>query len=214
MKTRLVLLAAALVVSFTAFSQVGRPSFGIRAGVNFQNLNGKDSDDDRLENSLKVGFNVGVVGEVPIAEDFYIQPGVLYSTKGAKLDVSNDKVNIGYIEIPINLLYKPVLGEGRLLMGFGPYVAFGINGKIKGDGVDEKIKFDSETSITEFAPLTLKRFDAGANLLFGYEFTQRLSAQLNAQLGLVNIYPDITGLPTDLGTLKNTGFGISLGYRL
>ncbi|MDD3742623.1 MAG: hypothetical protein PHX54_03260 [Lentimicrobiaceae bacterium] len=57
----------------------------------------------------------------------------------------------------------------------------------------------------------VKPFDAGANFLFGYEFEGGLSAQLNAQWGLLDIMPDY-GVDTK-ATLKNTGFGISLGYR-
>lgn len=213
MKTKIMLLSAALLVSFYSFSQVGRPSFGLRAGVNFQNLNGKDAGDDRLENNLMVGFNAGVNVEVPIAQDFYLQPGVLYSVKGAKLEDAgaDNKVKIGYIEIPINLVYKPMLGQGNLLMGFGPYVAFGINGKIG----DSDINFENEIALAEYPPMTIKRMDAGANLLFGYEFNRKLSAQLNAQLGLLNLNPELTNAGGfDMGTLKNTGFGISLGYRL
>jgi len=217
MKTKLILIVAAICMSAVTFAQVGRPAFGLRAGVNFQNLNGKDENDDNLENDLKTGFHVGVTGDIPFAQDFYIQPGLLYSTKGAKIEGSDVKVNIGYLEIPINLLYKPLLGEGRLLMGFGPYVAFGINGKLKNDNAEEDIKFSSEVSATDPDPdFTIKRFDAGANLLFGYEFTQRLSAQLNAQLGLLNIAPEYTDTPNidvERGTIKNTGFGVSLGYK-
>ena len=40
-------------------------------------------------------------------------------------------------------------------------------------------------------------------LLFGYMFTPKISAQLNAQLGLVNIQQD----PPGDATVKNTGFG-------
>lgn len=63
-------------------------------------------------------------------------------------------------------------------------------------------------------PLTAycKRVDAGGNLLFGYEFSNKFSAQLNAQLGMVKINTKVEN-PTDNAKYKNTGFGISLGYR-
>jgi hypothetical protein len=217
MKTKIVILFAMLFASVAAFSQqLGKTTIGIRAGVNFQNLNGKDEDDDRLSNDLKVGFNVGVNAEVPIAQDFYVQPGLLYSTKGAReKDVSGDedaKVNIAYLEVPINLLYKPVLGQGHLLMGFGPYIAFGVGGKLKVGDVDTDVEFDNDVSLAEVTSgVHFKRMDAGANLLFGYELSNNLSAQINAQLGLVNIQPEVEG--NKLGTTKNTGFGVSLGYR-
>ena len=193
----------------TTSTELGNTTFGIRAGINFQNLNGKDASDRNLKNKMKVGVNIGANAEIPVAEDFYVQPGLLFSTKGAKIENTDTKVNLSYLEIPINLLYKPVLGDGNLLLGFGPYIGFAVGGKIG----DTDIKFEKEVSQAEAATGAYsKRFDAGANLLVGYELSSRISAQLNAQLGLVNIQPKVTGLDTDAKT-KNTGFGISIGYR-
>src|SRR5687768_33723 len=127
MKTKALLLA--LATTALAFSTKAQTTFGIRAGVNFQNINGEDPDGDDLDFKLKTGFNIGVNAEIPVAPDFYVQPGVLFSTKGAKSKVDDDaKVKLSYIEVPINFLYKPVLGTGKLLLGIGPYVAFAVGG--------------------------------------------------------------------------------------
>ena len=77
-------------------------------------------------------------------------------------------------------------------------------GNVKGGNTDIDIEFGNGDGET-------KRFDAGANLLAGYEFSNRFSFQLNAGLGLINMYnrPD----DDNETTLKNTGFGVSLGYR-
>jgi Outer membrane protein beta-barrel domain len=190
-------------------------SFGARAGVNFQNINGRDGLDNKLENKLVPRFHAGVNAELPLADGFYVQPGVLFSTKGTKFKGSNTVLNLSYIEVPINLLYKPELGDGKLLLGFGPYIGFGVSGKLKPEnGNDRSITFKNEISLAEaISGNYLRSFDAGANLLFGYELSSQLSVQLNAQWGLVNIYPDIDGV-TDLKTrYANTGFGLSLGYR-
>jgi hypothetical protein len=56
--------------------------------------------------------------------------------------------------------------------------------------------------------------DAGANLLAGYEFSNRFSFQLNAQLGLTKINPEYEGATNDKTSAKNTGFGFSVGCRL
>ena len=190
-----------------------KTTFGIRAGVNFQNITGKDDAGNKLDNKLKAGFNLGVNAEIPIAPEFYIQPGVLFTTKGAKAKGSDAKINISYIEVPVNFLYKPELGDGHLLLGVGPYIAFGVGGKVKGGGIDQDIKFKNEVTPSEaMAAPYLKRIDAGGNLLFGYELSNRFSAQLNAQLGLVKINPKITGV-SDNSKWHNTGFGVSVGYR-
>ena len=215
MKKQTLLLALA-TTAFALGSQAQSTTFGIRAGVNFQNINGKTYDDKDLNNKLKTGFNVGVNAEIPVAPDFYVQPGVLFTTKGAKDKDDDDiKVNLSYIEVPIYFLYKPMLGAGKLLLGIGPYVAFAVGGKFTdAGGKDHDFKFDNKITAAEY--LTdpyVKRMDVGGNLLFGYEMSSKLSVQLNAQLGLVKINPEIEGVSNDNTKWKNTGFGVSLGYR-
>lgn len=199
-------------ISVASYSQT---TFGIRGGVNFQNLNGKTSDGSKLENKLKVGVNAGVTADIPVvAPDYFVQTGLLFSTKGAKIDDfgnSSAKVNLSYIEVPITFLYKPTLGAGKLLLGVGPYIGFAVGGKVE----DQDISFDKEITLQQASSGTpyFKRFDAGGNVLFGYQFTPKLSAQLNAQLGLVNINPKIEGGLEGDAAVKNTGFGVSLGYQ-
>ncbi len=197
-------------------------SFGIRAGVNFQNINGKDADGHKLENDMMVGFNAGVNAEIPIAPDFFFQPGLLFSTKGAKEKTEilgttiTSSIHLSYLELPLNLVYKPLLGNGHLILGFGPYVGYGIAGKAKIEGADNSfesdIDFKNETSIAD-NNYVIRPLDAGANLFFGYEFANRLSFQLNTQLGLINIQPDYSGVDMGDAKMTNTGFGLSLGYR-
>ena len=67
------LLAAGLATSAGAQGT----AFGVRAGVNFQNINGKDANDDKLENDLITAFHAGVQVDIPIAPQFYFQPGLL-----------------------------------------------------------------------------------------------------------------------------------------
>lgn len=221
MKTKVIaLISACLLGTFITQAQstkatVGGTTFGIRAGVNFQNLNGQIAGND-LDNKIKVGFNGGVNAEIPLADEFYIQPGLLFTTKGAKADNNSDsKINISYLELPVNFLYKPILGAGKLLLGAGPYAGYALGGKFKGNNGDIDLEFDSKLTTAEAAKYfyTFKRFDFGANLLVGYEFSNKFSAQLNAQLGLANISPKVDGFDSDDYKTKNTGFGVSLGYR-
>jgi hypothetical protein len=221
MKTKVIaLIAACLLGTFIIQAQstktsVGGTSFGIRAGVNFQNLNGQFAGDD-LDFKIKTGFHVGVNAEIPLADEFYLQPGLLFSTKGGDWDDNNDtKTNISYLELPVNFLYKPILGAGKLLLGAGPYAGYAIGGKVKGDNGDTDLEFESDLPTGQALKYfyTVKRFDFGANLLVGYEFSNKFSAQLNAQLGLANISPKVDGFDSDDYKTKNTGFGVSLGYR-
>lgn len=212
MKTRiLIFFSAALLSSSCLFAQT---TFGVRGGVNFYSLNYKDEGGDKSTSKLKTGFNIGVNAEIPVGVDFYLQPGLLFTTKGGNSKFNDDdKVSISYLEIPVNFIYKPELGSGRILLGFGPYVAFGVGGKVHLDGSDSDIGFTNEIQADDELRLYVKRMDAGANFLFGYEWANRFSVQLNAGLGLVNISPKVEGADIGETSTKNTGFGLSVGYR-
>lgn len=218
MKAKIWALAlATTAMAMTSRAQVST-TFGLRAGVNFTNLNGEDANGDDLDYKIKTGFHIGVNAEVPIAPEFYLQPGVLFSTKGIKYDDDDDvTLNISYIEIPINFLYKPVLGTGKLLLGVGPYVGFGIGGKWENKDADMErdVKFENEITLTQYGSGDpyVKRLDVGGNLLAGYEFSNKFSIQLNAQLGMTDIASHVENDSDNDGKMKNTGFGVSLGYR-
>jgi hypothetical protein len=229
MKTRISLIV--VMVLGTIFSQAqenkspaGGTSFGLRAGVNFQNINGKDENDEKLKNDILTGFNIGLNAEIPVGVDFYFQPGLLYTIKGAKSEdvilgqPFNTTLKISYLELPLNFLYKPLLGTGHLILGFGPYVAFGIGGKATyeggGSSISEKIKFQKTVMNSDPADVVyIRPMDAGANMLVGYEFGNKVSFQLNTQLGLTKINPEYEGASNDKTSVKNTGFGFSVGYR-
>ncbi len=227
MKTRILSVIAILVLTATALE--AQVNFGIVAGPNFQNMVGKDADGDKITNGMIIGFHAGVKATIPVATDFYFQTGLLFSQKGSKNNLflygkkaaSEDYYNntrISYLELPLHLLYSPELGNGRLLLGFGPYVAYGITGKqtyTYGSREEIKIQFQNEIEMDEYTPgdeVYFRGFDAGADIFAGYEFAFGLYAQLNAQLGLLNIITDITEWDYD-PNLKNTGFGVSVGYN-
>ncbi len=189
-------------------------SIQIRAGANFTNLNGESGGDD-LNNKIKVGYHAGLEIPMMIAPEFYLQPGVLYTRKGAVDENNSDnKITLSYIEIPVNFVYKPMLGTGSLMLGVGPYMGIAIDGKDEVDDVESDINFENDiTALQDATGNYLRRLDFGGNLLVGYQFGNNLLFQVNAQLGMTNLLPDIDGQSPPSGNkVKNTGFGVSLGY--
>lgn len=221
----LILSVALLLISVSMVTAQmparGKMSFGILGGVNFQNLNGKDFSGNKLENDLMTGFHAGINLQIPVAPEFYFQPGLIFSVKGAKntqTSVTNT-VKLSYIELPLNVVYKGGLGNGYVLLGFGPYVGYGIGGKVTYESASVDVKRDIEfTNVVELSdPLTTpyyRSLDAGGNIFFGYEMVSGLFFHVNAQLGMTKINPEYKALPDDESIVKNTGFGLSLGYRL
>jgi len=199
---------------------IPRASFAVLGGVNLQNLNGKDIAGNTLENDMIIGYHAGVNLQLPVAPQFYLQPGLMVSTKGAKMEGSfiTAKYQLSYLELPLNFVYKAVLGNSYFMLGFGPYVAYGIGGKAIYEGGSTTIKTDIEfkNEVETGDPTTavyLKPWDAGANLFFGYEMSSGLFLQLNTQLGLININSKDNRIPDNDALLKNTGYGLSLGFR-
>lgn len=224
MKLIYIYIVAVLMLSSTiALAQGkerGRSSFGIIGGVNLQNLNGKDIEGTTLENDMIVGYHIGVNMQIPIAPDFYIQPGLLFTTKGAKNTTGGitSTYNISYAELPLNFMYKGMVGKGYIMLGAGPYLGYGVAGKTRIEGGPETIETDIEfTNVVEpgdpFTTTFFKALDAGANIFAGYEMAGGLFLQLNAQLGLLEINPEDQRLSSDASVIKNTGFGLSIGYR-
>ena len=189
------LLATFSVAAVPANAQAGR--FGINAGVNFANINGKDAKGTKL----KTGFQAGVTYDIGLADEFVLQPGVSYVQNGTKLDAFNSKLHLNYIQVPVTFQYQPALGTGNLLLGVGPYVGFGV-GKVKGSLFDDKV-----SSKSDWDDAGLKKVDAGGKLLVGYQLGMGLSFNLNANLGLANLSDDKDA------KFHNTSFGVTVGYK-
>jgi hypothetical protein len=224
MKTRLFTIAIILIISVSLAeaqtTEKGKISFGILGGVNLQNLTGLDHSGDKLTNDLLAGYHAGFNIQVPIAPEFYFQPGLLFSLKGAKNEAGaiTSTTNVSYIEMPLNLVYKGRLGNGYVMIGFGPYVAYGIGGKVTTTGggatLETDVTFQNEVALSD--PLLdtyFRTMDAGGNVFAGYEMAGGLFFQLNTQLGLLKVNPENAWFTDDKASLKHTGFGLSLGYR-
>jgi len=232
MKNKIILPILLMLCGIYATSQTTEPklavmgvsSFGIYGGVNFQNINGKSMAGDKLKNTMITKFHVGINEQIPVAPDFYVQIGLQYIGKGAKGDVpyntttESRELNLHYIELPINLLYKPILGTGHFILGFGPYVGYAFGGKaiFKGDVYNASPDILFEKEINQSNPNDLvyfKHLDVGANAFFGYEFSNSINLVFNSQIGLVDINSKNTAYPSSKLSEMNTGFGLSLGYR-
>ena len=222
MKTRLISIMMILMLSASFAMAQSSMSFGVLGGVNFQNLNGKDFNGDKLENDMILGYHAGVNVQIPIAPEFYFQPGLMFTTAGAKktntvlgTEITNT-IKLNYLQLPMNFVYKGALGNGFVLVGFGPYFGFGISGKDKTEGGSlsqtNDIKFKSTVEEGDDGTY-FKRFDAGANIFAGYQMASGLFFQLDTQFGLLKINPEYSGATDDKSSYKNTGFGLSLGYR-
>lgn len=229
MKNRKISILLIVLLSATiTFAQGGSGfNFAVLGGANLQNLNGKDLSGNKLDNDMLVGFHAGVNAQIRIAPEFYFQPGLMFATKGASYSATvlgvtgSSTTTLNYLELPLNVVYKASVGSGSIMLGFGPYLAYGLGGKSKlkvgGATTNFDVKFqntvDAKDILANPGTSYYRPFDAGANIFFGYETAMGIFLQLETQLGLLDINSDYKGVNMDKANTKNTGFGLSLGYR-
>jgi hypothetical protein len=206
-------------------------AIGVKAGVNFSNVMVKDENGNKETTQSTPGLLLGATVDILISGNFYIQPALLYTDRGFKQKTggyygmaNNFSVDVSYFQLPVNFLYKPKLGGGKLILGAGPYIGYGTGGTWKsdnpiiiGDIVTDnrgKVIFKNDFKDGEFGNyLYGKPIDYGANFLAGYEFFHKLSIQLDTQTGLANLQSEFSGVKRN-GSIRNIGFGFSVGYKL
>lgn len=116
------IMLALLFVSVAGFSYGQGFRFGPKAGVNISNYTGGNVKSDAL-----VGAHVGGLLSFGIGNVFSIQPEVLFSTQGAKMeDISGATQNkesykVNYVTVPVMLKLKSGAG---LYIEAGPQVSF------------------------------------------------------------------------------------------
>jgi len=165
-----------LHISLASYAQ----TVGLRAGMSLTNMSMKYDDESMSDDfKYKPGFLVGTTVDFPVSPVFAIETGLLFSSKGFKMEESDtymnetmeykSKLNLIYLDVPITLLGRLNIGDKtNLFLSTGPYLGFGLEGKAKteitSNGQTEKvendIKFGSDESEDD-----LKRFDYG--LVFG-----------------------------------------------
>jgi len=196
MKTSVKILVVITLVLSATYTQA-QTRFGIKGGLNFSTIAISGGGTTTTPDS-KIGFNLGAISEIPLATDFYLQPGLLFSTKGYKIG-SNLSVSTNNIEIPINALYKLNAGSVKVLGFAGPYIGYAVSGKGKYEGISSDIKFSGDNKV-------MNAFDLGLNFGAGVEIS---NFQITAQygLGLTNL-----AVNSDSFTMKNKVFGVSVAY--
>ena len=225
---KIILIAAIAVCSISSQAQV---SFGAQVGANL--AMGHTTNDDpltsayTLTNDPKVGFLIGVLGEVDFGKIAF-RPELNFIQKGSKSGYSgivfggydnSNKRTLNYIEIPLNVVYNLEIGKaGKVFFGLGPAIGIGLSGKDKLNDVDANgypitvkrdVKFDGkkDADATD-GKAHLKRLDVGASILAGYQLPMGLFAKLSYTYGFMDIDADT------YYKYKNRGFSICIGYML
>ena len=135
---------------------------GVKGGLNVSNL----YIDDVSDENARFGFNLGVYGQILSSDAFAIQPELLFSTKGSKIEYGGSlfdqtvKYNLSYLDLPVLAVFK--LGESAEIH-VGPYVGYLLGANISHDG-------DLGSGVDDIDKDNLKSFDYGLAGGFGLNF--------------------------------------------
>lgn len=205
-------------------------SIGLRGGYTIANLLFEQTGSP-LAGSSTSKLNSGhadLLLNIPLKGGLYLQPVIRYVTKGANFEHNNsgkpanvflsatNRIKVHYLELPVNLVYKIPVGFGKVTVGAGPYVAYGMNGRY-----NTAIEYNGQTiqknyQNIEFTDgdnaaatnMRLRRWEGGANCMLGLEFNNTLILGVNYSHGMSDLDK------TSHTTVKNQYLGISMGFLL
>ncbi len=176
------LLILVLFSAFTVFAQsakktvnpFGKPSFGVKAGLNFSNLSSGYEIANYLKSpATRLGPVIGAFFNLPLGQHFSFQPELSYSAEGANQDgqlgasstyVLIFETKLSYLNIPLLLQYH----TGGFYLEAGPQLGFlvGANETNKHPGTGQP----SETDLKGLLKGNAFSFDLGAGYYFGSHF--------------------------------------------
>lgn len=205
----------AFIIVITGFLTItdmsARTSFGLKTGLNIANLTGKDVDIVAEGLKSKLGINGGVFVNLGISNVFSIQPELLYSQKGWKIEIEDKGDMFGnnytifysgiykynYIDIPVLVVLSiPVSENFTPKLFLGPSLGINLSAKgklsIKVDYSQEleehgftDYEEDDEADLKEFTKTTDYGLVTGVNFeISGFIIEARYSLSLNTFFAL------------------------------
>lgn len=211
-------LVCAAMLTISASAQV---TWNVKAGAGLSwapvDVSGANYSADSKSHFVgKLGIGI----EAPITQNFSVMPSLEFALKGAKFgyDDEDDETNINltYLQIPIMAAYRFSLSDRlNMTLKAGPYFAYALSGKIKGNGESIDIfKNEVEEYNGERYERKGKRFDAG--LVAGVDFEyHRFVIGLEYEYGLTNFYEFRASYSGNKAkeTVKNSAAYITVGYK-
>ncbi|QGY47674.1 outer membrane beta-barrel protein [Maribellus comscasis] len=204
-----IVLIAILTLSFGTLVYAQNSAKGIKGGLNFSSLS-TDGNDDK---NLKMGFHAGVFTKIPFSESFAVQPELLYSGKGIKLNYDENafadgetKFNLNYIDVPVKLVFN--LSEDFEFQ-FGPYVSYLINANTD---TDAEFFGGEYNSSDEMDGDHFNTIDYGLTAGLGFDLDPMIFG-LNYNLGLNPVAKDDDISHDLLGDAKNMVIQVYVGLK-
>ena len=149
---------------------------GIKGGLNVATVRYINSDNSKA----RIGWNAGLTAEIPVGEEIFIRPELLYSSKGfgynATATSNKGSLSLNYISIPLLFGYRP--GKHTELMA-GPEFGYLSKAVSKSQGITD--------DVTSF----YRHVDIGADIGAAYNFSKTFGAEVRYNYG----FKDLENVP-------------------
>ncbi|PTM09937.1 MAG: PorT family protein [Bacteroidetes bacterium] len=186
---KLILLVAIALIGFNVTAQ--GVDFGVKAGANFANIGGDETDDY----GSRTSFHFGVTAGIAVSDNFSVQPELVYSSQGATFDFEGIDG-----DVQLNYLNLPIMAQFQVADGFsvevGPQFGFLMSANLKVDDEEEDIKDE------------LKGLDLAAGIGVNYAMASGLNFGARYNLGLSNVNDGDDDIKN-----QNNVIQVSIGYR-
>jgi len=212
-----------LLVSF--ISTHAQYRYGIEAGGNLNYTAVNSTQGAQPTTSLYIGYKAGALLDLDITENVGVQLGLYYTVLGYKYKYSessddggttiNESINSttqeNFLRLPINVVFRKPLGGGTFFIAVGPFLGYGLNGKVSGTYHADITKNGATTTVdTPYGggvSFSSKALDYGICASIGYQLPAGLFIRAGYDLSLAGLQP-VEGF----GTQTNSCLSISLGF--
>ncbi|MEA3504647.1 MAG: porin family protein [Bacteroidota bacterium] len=193
-----------LTVMFISSSIMAQLSFGPKLGYTSSELTTESSEiNDDMKSSLHFG------AFVRLGTKFYIQPEVLWMTKGAKfkyeiLNGASQDIKLNTIDIPLLVGMKVIdLKLANIRVMGGPVASFVTKKDIDNTGALQDALTDNDIKDANWA----FQLGAGVDALM-------FTLDVRYEIGLTDIYDGNLPAEFDISDIKNNSFLVTLGWKI
>lgn len=210
-----------IILFFSGIKGYTQVRIGLQFGLNLANAKVSSSDpyffNSTFESSINPGIVAGLTSDINVGASFHFRPEINFMRRGVRLvqtyiDSATAplfKYAPDYLSLPLHLTYNFKLGVGKLFLGAGPELAFGLGGKVKkyanGRTGKTSIKFDNKNENDDY--VHFEPLDVLISSCVGYELNNGLFLSLGYSYGVKNITTD------KYSVWKNKGFVAKVGFN-
>jgi hypothetical protein len=219
-----IFLASVFTVLTSVFT-TAQNAIGVRIGTNWNNVTSSAFNNTIDFKTFRAG-SFGIVAELPITDNFSIQPEINYASKGFRiregidLELFNIDLPVGvdaitrirYIDMP--LMGKYTFGtEGvRAYVMAGPTVGYATSGALE-TRAKVIIDFKIGSTLINLDAVNYQRFEIGGVIGWGAEFPVG-NGKIFADMRYTRGFKEVYDVPVVGAKVSNQGFGVGIGYKM